>query len=82
MQEPIRILHMLASMNRGGAEAMIMNYYRHINTSKVQFDFLLTTPGRYDYEDEILQLGGEDQQDPPAYQSAPLGVYAGCGPFF
>lgn len=66
MQQPIRILHMLASMNRGGAEAMIMNYYRKINKSRVQFDFLLTTPGHYDYEDEIAQLGGR------IYRAAPL----------
>ena len=71
MQEPIRILHMLASMNRGGAEAMIMNYYRHINTSKVQFDFLLTTPGRYDYEDEILQLGGRISRIRPLTKARP-----------
>lgn len=66
MQQPIRVLHMLASMNRGGAEAMIMNYYRHIDRSRVQFDFLLTTPGQYDYEEEITQLGGR------IYRAAPL----------
>lgn len=57
--EPVRVLHMLHSMNRGGAETMIMNYYRHIDREKVQFDFLLTFQGKSDYEEEILALGGK-----------------------
>ncbi len=71
MQQPIRVLHMLASMNRGGAEAMIMNYYRHIDRSRVQFDFLLTTPGHYDYEEEIKALGGHIYRVSPLTKSRP-----------
>ena len=55
----IRILHILHSMNRGGAEAMLMNYYRNINRDCVQFDFLLTEQHRCQYEDEIETLGGK-----------------------
>lgn len=54
----IRVLHMLHSMNRGGAETMLMNYYRNLDRTKVQFDFLLTYQGTSDYEEEILSLGG------------------------
>lgn len=54
----IRILHILHSMNRGGAEAMLMNYYRNIDREKVQFDFLLTEPNHCQYEDEIVEMGG------------------------
>ena len=54
----IRVLHMLHSMNRGGAETMLMNYYRNLDRTKVQFDFLLTYEGTSDYEEEILSLGG------------------------
>lgn len=54
----IRVLHMLHSMNRGGAETMLMNYYRNLDRTKVQFDFLLTYEGTSDYEEEILLLGG------------------------
>lgn len=50
---------MLHSMNRGGAETMIMNYYLHIDREQVQFDFLLTIQEKSDYEDEILALGGK-----------------------
>ena len=27
-------------MNNGGVEAVVMNYYRHIDREKVQFDFI------------------------------------------
>ena len=54
----IRILHILHSMNRGGAENAIMNYYRHINHDLIQFDFLLTEPSPCHFEDEIITLGG------------------------
>ena len=56
--EPIRVLHILHSMNRGGAENAIMNYYRFIDRSKVQFDFLLTDTNKCQFEDEIKHLGG------------------------
>lgn len=54
----IRVLHILHSMNRGGAENAIMNYYRHIDRDKVQFDFLLTETDKCAFEDEIIALGG------------------------
>lgn len=59
MEQPIRVLHILHSMNRGGAENALMNYYRHINREKLQFDFLLTCSTKCDFEDEILSLGGK-----------------------
>lgn len=55
---PIRVLHILHSMSQGGAETMLMNYYRHIDRNIVQFDFLLTSDREGAYEKEILQLGG------------------------
>lgn len=54
----IRVLHILHSMNRGGAEAMLMNYYRNIDRGRVQFDFLLTEQNKCQYEDEIEEMGG------------------------
>ena len=36
----IRILQVVTHMNRGGLETMLMNYYRHMDRSRVQFDFL------------------------------------------
>ena len=59
MEKPIRILQVIGSMNRGGAEAMLMNYYRSIDRTKVQFDFVENYTGRAAYDDEIESLGGK-----------------------
>ncbi|MBV1817956.1 glycosyltransferase family 1 protein [Clostridium cochlearium] len=59
MQKPIRILHVLGALNRGGAETMIMNIYRNIERSKIQFDFMIHTDKECDYNDEIIKLGGK-----------------------
>ena len=56
--DQIRILHVVTYMGRGGLETMIMNYYRHIDRSKVQFDFIVHRDFRADYDDEIEALGG------------------------
>lgn len=56
--EPIRVLQVVVSMDAGGIETMLMNYYRNIDRSKVQFDFLLHCKHKSHYEDEILSLGG------------------------
>lgn len=58
MFDPIRILHVIGIMNRGGAETMIMNYYRHIDRNKVQFDFVENTDKVAVFDDEIKALGG------------------------
>ena len=55
---PIRILHVIGIMNRGGAESMIMDLYRHIDREKVQFDFVEHTPERATFDEEIERLGG------------------------
>ena len=57
MNNKIKVLHVYRSMNRGGSETFIMNVYRNINRSKIQFDFLCTTneKGLYDFEIENLE---------------------------
>lgn len=55
---PIRVLQVLHVLDRGGAEAMIMNLYRNIDRSRIQFDFLVHSDKRGLYEDEIEALGG------------------------
>ena len=58
MAEPIRILHVIGIMNRGGAEIMIMNLYRNIDRTRVQFDFVENSPEPAAFDQEILSLGG------------------------
>lgn len=55
----IRVIHVLGGLNRGGAETMVMNFYRAINKTKIQFDFIIHTEEKQDYEEEILSLGGK-----------------------
>lgn len=55
---PIRVLQIVTYMGRGGLETMLMNYYRHIDRDKVQFDFLVHRDFEADYDREILALGG------------------------
>lgn len=43
-------------MGRGGIETTLMNYYRHMNRSQVQFDFLVHRKFRADYDDEMKNL--------------------------
>ena len=54
----MRILHVVTYMGRGGLETMLMNYYRNIDRSRIQFDFLVHRDFRADYDDEIESLGG------------------------
>ena len=47
-------------ISSGGMETVIMNYYKNIDRSKIQFDFLVRLPESSSdfYNDEILKLGG------------------------
>ncbi|MFR1824093.1 MAG: glycosyltransferase family 1 protein [Clostridium saudiense] len=58
MNIPKRVLHVVSSMNRGGAETMIMNLYRNIDKNKLQFDFVCHIKEKCDFEQEIYSLGG------------------------
>ncbi|MBW1298769.1 glycosyltransferase family 1 protein [Aquimarina litoralis] len=57
--EVIRVLQVFTIMNRGGAESMIMNYYRKIDRNQVQFDFLVHRKEKAAFDDEIESLGGK-----------------------
>lgn len=67
MSEPIRILNLFTILNRGGAETMVMNYYRKIDKTKVQFDFMVHRQERGAYEDEIEAMGGRIYRMCPIY---------------
>ena len=54
----IRVLHIVTVMDRGGLETFIMNVYRNIDRTKIQFDFLVHRKSEGAYDKEILSLGG------------------------
>ena len=65
MTEPVRVAQVVGKMVGGGVEAVVMNYYRHIDRSKVQFDFLVDSDSTLVPRDEIESLGGRVFEIPP-----------------
>lgn len=56
----IKVLHFVSTPSiASGVMSVIMNYYRHMDRSKVQFDFLCFIPCEDSYEKEIKELGGQ-----------------------
>ncbi len=58
MKELIRILHIVGVMDQGGIETLLMNLYRNIDRSMIQFDFLTHSSKKGFFDDEIKSLGG------------------------
>lgn len=58
LEEPLRVLQIITSLDRGGIETMLMNHYRAIDRNKIQFDFLVHTDSNGKYGQEVLELGG------------------------
>lgn len=52
----IRVLQVYPQMNNAGTERVIFNLYENIDTTKVQFDFLVEKPGELDVK--IHNMGG------------------------
>lgn len=80
MGYPLRILHTVVNMNRGGAETLIMNLYRNIDRTKIQFDFLTCKEGAYDAE--IIALGGKIHRIPYVTEVGHLGYIKKLEKFF
>lgn len=64
-EEPIRVAHIIGKWLGGGVEAVVMNYYRHIDRTKIQFDFLCDEDSTNIPYEEIEQLGGRVILIPP-----------------
>ena len=64
-KEPIRIGHIIGKWVGGGVEAVVMNYYRHIDRNKIQFDFLCDEDSSNIPYKEIEKLGGRVILIPP-----------------
>ena len=59
MSELIRVLHVVSTMDYGGAETLLMSIYRKIDRRKIQFDFLCHNRIKAEFTDEILGMGGK-----------------------
>lgn len=54
-----RILHVIGSLGVGGSQTLIMNIYRKIDRTKIQFDFIVDHPEQLFFAKEIRKLGGK-----------------------
>lgn len=57
MEGPMRVAQVLNRMESGGIEAVVMNYYRHIDREKVQFDFYFFEGSALPQREELERLG-------------------------
>lgn len=63
--EPIRILQIVSSMNQNsGVLSVVLNWHRHLDTSRIQFDYLYYNPTPVTRQQEIESLGGHIYQLP------------------
>lgn len=64
-KEKVRIAHIVGKWLGGGVESVIMNYYRHIDRNKIQFDFFCDSDSTDIPYEEIEKLGGKVILIPP-----------------
>jgi len=57
-ENPIRIAQIIGKAVISGVDSVVMNYYRHIDKSRVQFDFFMDGYNKTPLDEEILDLGG------------------------
>ena len=53
----IRVLQVLSGLHLGGVQSVVMNYYRFIDKSAIQFDFAVMDKEKGGLEDEAVRLG-------------------------
>ena len=82
---PLKILHIVGRMNRGGVETWLMNLLRTVSRDSWQMDFLAGDPTPADYDEEIRQRGARilpcPLQNPFLYVFRLVGILRKFGPF-
>jgi len=61
----LRVAVVIGKMNSGGKKNLVMEYYRHIDREKIQFDFICDSDSQSIPESEITSLGGRIYIIPP-----------------
>ena len=61
----IRVAVIMGKMHAGGKKNLVMEYYRHIDRNKVQFDFFCDADSNAVPREEIESLGGKVYMIPP-----------------
>lgn len=82
---PLKILHIVGRMNRGGVETWLMNLLRTVSRDSWQMDFLAGDPTPADYDEEIRQRGARilpcPLQNPLLYVFRLVGILRKGGPY-
>lgn len=65
MSEPLRVAQIMGKMNRGGVESVVMNYYRVMDKTKVQFDFFVDSDSEFPQKEELEREGAGVFMLPP-----------------
>jgi len=64
-KETIRIAQIMGKWVGGGVEAVVLNYYRHLDRNKIEFDFICDSDSTCIPYEEIKSLGGKVILIPP-----------------
>lgn len=85
MNRPIRVMQVVGRMMGGGVEATVMNYYRHIDKKRIQFDFVVQSDSLKIPKEEIESLGGRiffvpSYNNPIAYMHACSQIFKSTHP--
>lgn len=77
----VRVLHFLNGLGMGGAESFVMNIYRNIDRTRVQFDFMVRSDDLGPYVDEVEAMGGKVFRS-PFFPSKAVANYRYLSKFF
>ncbi len=69
-KRPIRVASIIGMTGCGGVESVIMNYYRHIDRTRVQFDFFVEETSKIVDPAVVEEMGGKVIIIPP-YKNVP-----------
>jgi hypothetical protein len=75
VNRPIRVLHVVGAMNRGGVETWLLNVMRRLSRDHVAIDLMVHTDERAAYDDEVVALGATIHRNPHTKE---LGRYGLC----
>lgn len=52
----IKVLHMFTTLDNGGVESFLFNYYSHMNLNEIQFDFIVPGEKKGFMEDDLIKM--------------------------
>lgn len=70
MEQPLRVAQVIGKMNTGGVRTIVLEYYKRVDHTKVQFDFYVDADSTDVPRSEIEAMGGRVFTVPP-YQKLP-----------